>query len=203
MVWTRRKTLSFLMQIYDPLQILTPVLLEGKLLARRLASPPLQWDEDVPAQEKIGWAEWLQQLLDDGRLSFQRSVTPPGTVGSPTVVGYADASLVACAVAIYVVWELAFSTTESGHKDRPNFSSKLLVAKGRTAPLFGTIIPREEMQAVCMLLRLQLQVLRYTSLQPGSVVSATDSRCAVAALSKRGSLMKPFFANRAAEVKWG
>ena len=51
--WTRRKALSFLMQIYDPLQILTPVLLEGKLLTRRLASPSFPWDEDVPAQEKI------------------------------------------------------------------------------------------------------------------------------------------------------
>lgn len=56
------------------------------------------------------------------------------------------------------------------------------------------------MQAVCMLLRLQLQVLRYTNLRPASVVSATDSRCAVSALAKRGSTMKPFFANKAAEV---
>ena len=92
------------------------MLLEGKLLARSLAAPPVPWDDDIPAQEKIKWAEWMQQVLEDSRLSIQQSVTPPGTVERPVLAGYADARLVACAVAVYVVSKLAPSSQTQSTK---------------------------------------------------------------------------------------
>ena len=79
MSWSRCKALSFLMGVYDPLQILSPVMLQGKLLLRRTLAPPLgplPFDNELPAKEKIRWGEWMLDLLADAQTSLKRSVTP-------------------------------------------------------------------------------------------------------------------------------
>jgi uncharacterized membrane protein len=193
--WTRRMALSLVMATFDPLSLIGPVMLTGKLLLRRLASAPVQpWDTELPAADKLLWAVWMGSLLAETETAVERAVTPEGASGPPTVVGYADASIEACCAAIYVIWPLA-PTGDAGR-----FSSRLLIAKTRVSPIFGSSIPRCELQALCILMRLQLVALAASAFSPASLVTATDSRCVVAALRKPGAAMKPFFRNRVGEI---
>ena len=67
--WTRRMALSLVMGIFDPLGLIVPMVLQGKLLLRRLATLGIAaWDEDLPVGEKkemgkmvgtTGWGTYL------------------------------------------------------------------------------------------------------------------------------------------------
>ena len=85
-------------------------------------------------------------------------------------------------------------------EETPRFSSQILVARARVAPLAGTTIPKAELQALLILLRLQVEILHSTSLKPERVVSTSDSKCFLAALNKQGAQLKAFFSNRVAEA---
>ena len=54
MKFTRRQALSMVMGVYDPLGLVSPALLHGKLLLRRLYGPETSaaWDADLPRDEK-------------------------------------------------------------------------------------------------------------------------------------------------------
>ena len=152
--------------------------------------PGMGWDADLPVAEKKLWVAWFQSLLDPTEATFPRSTKPPGAVGSPRLVGFGDASMVALCVVLYVVW---------GDSQGKNHS-RILTARCRVAPLLGTTIPRGELQALVVLHRLALTVLQAFPLRFLSVSLFTDSMCSVGALKKPTSSMKPFFGNRASEI---
>ena len=49
------------MGLYDPLGLVSPALVQGKLLLRRLYEPHVKagWDSDLPVEEKKLWASWF------------------------------------------------------------------------------------------------------------------------------------------------
>ena len=63
---SKREVISFVMGAFDPLGYIGPVLLQGKLLIRRLygAGSPT-WDEDLPKEEKRLWVRWLREMEED------------------------------------------------------------------------------------------------------------------------------------------
>jgi hypothetical protein len=193
--WTRRQALSMVMGAYDPLGLLCPAMLQGKLLLRRLAAELKQdWDKKLPQKEKEAWTSWIQVLLEKSVLSMPHTVTPEGVVGLPRLVGYADESLVACCIVLYVVWRIRCSSGAAG------FVSRILVPKSRVTPLFGKTVPRSELQALCILARIVVAVLAESRTRFCRVTILTDSRFIQVATAKPSSQMKPFFSNRVGEV---
>jgi hypothetical protein len=59
---TRRGILSTINSIYDPLGFLAPVILQGKLLLRRLVSETVDWDEPVSDEIATEWDIWKNTL---------------------------------------------------------------------------------------------------------------------------------------------
>ena len=76
---TRRQALSMVMGLYDPLGLVSPALLRGKLLLRHLYGPlaPKGWDADLLPVEKNLWADWFRCLLVPTEAVFPRSTKPP------------------------------------------------------------------------------------------------------------------------------
>ena len=190
--FTCRQALSMLMAVYDPLGLISPALVRGKILLRRLYEPQVTatWDQDLPGPEKNMWAEWFESLLGAEEAVFPRSTRPACAVGIPRLAGYCDSSLLAMCVCIYVVWTLA-----SGES-----TSRILIGKCRVAPLVGMTIPRGELQALVILHRLLLVVVEAFPSRVASISAYTDSLCSLGALGKPGSHMRPYFANRVSEV---
>ena len=189
---TKRKVLSFLMSAFDPLGLLSPILLEGKVLLRRLygeADPG--WDKPLAPSQQMAWKRWVQRIQKGSEVVFPRTTRPKEAVGRPSIVGFSDASLTATCALIYLTWE----TPGPG-----GTVARVLISKCRVTPIHGMTIPRAELQAMVILLRLTVTVLKATEEKFSRVTLATDSKCVLAALHKSAPTMKPYFANRVAEV---
>ena len=188
--FTKREALSFVMGAFDPLGYLGPALLPGKLLLRRLYGEGApSWDDDLPAEEKEQWVAWLLQLAREGSVAMKRCVRPIGAKGEPILAGFCDASVSAMCAVLYVVWDTEERT-----------ESRLLLAKVRVTPLHGTSVPRSELQAMVMLVRILVVVVRAAAFTSRRMTLATDSACCVAALKRSGAALHPFFSNRVAEI---
>ena len=191
--FTRRQALSMVMATYDPLGLMGPALVTGKLLLRRLYSPSrvTSWDQDLPAAEKQRWASWFTALLSSGEATFPRTTRPTGAVGGPRLVGFCDSSEVAVCASLYVVW--------STGGDRATV--RILMGKCRVAPLLGMTVPRGEMQSLTILTRLMVVAAEAFPARFVSISAYTDSMCSIGALCKTSTTLKPYFGNRVSEIQ--
>ena len=127
-------------------------------------------------------------------LRFSRTVCPPQPTGEPWIIGFADGSLSAYCAILYVRWPYKDNQGEE------RIHTKIVMAKCRVTPLHGTTIPRSELQAVIILLRITHCLVEAAAFKAQRIVLATDSECAIAALKKPGASLAPFFANRVSEA---
>ena len=77
-IMNRRMLLSNVQSIFDPLGLLSPILLQAKLLLRETwtGPAPLGWDDPLPEGQAEKWMEFLKSLLKIKDLRFQRSLWP-------------------------------------------------------------------------------------------------------------------------------
>jgi hypothetical protein len=189
---TLKVCLSYLMGHYDPLGLVSPLLMKGKLLLRRTHSESGGWDKELPADIKKAWGFYITELSEAGTIIFPRATSPPGAGASiPRLAAFGDGSLEGFMGLVYVVW-----TMPDGES-----SVHLIIAKARVAPSTGTSVPRMEMSSLALLSRLSSLVVKAAGFQPVELVRAVDSECVVAAYNKREGVLKPFFAHRVAEAQ--
>ena len=190
--FSRRQALSMVMGLYDPLGLVGPVLLTGKLLLRRLYAPETvaSWDHDLPTTEKQRWASWFTELQEPYEVVFPRATRPPQALGLPRLAGFCDSSELAVCAIVYVVWD-----TQDG-----GVCARLLMGKCRVAPLVGMTIPRGEMQSLTILSRLLVVVAEAYPSTFASISTFTDSMCSIGALAKVSTALKPYFGNRVSEI---
>ena len=181
-----------LMGVYDPLGLISPTLVAGKLLLRRLYDPQkvTDWDQDIPKCEKQCWASWFASLLDPTEVTFPHSTRPKQAQGRPRLVGFCDAVSLGMCAAIYVVWQILSVRNES----------RIMVAKCRVTPLIGMTIPRGELQSLTMLTRMLVVVAETYPERFASISTYTDSMSSMGTLGKKSSTLKPYFANRVSEI---
>ena len=60
---TRRRVLSVICSLYDPLGVATPVVIVAKILLLELCRKGLSWDETIPREAEEAWRTWLRKLL--------------------------------------------------------------------------------------------------------------------------------------------
>lgn len=92
--FTRRGILSTVSSIYDPLGMLSPVVLTAKKILKDLCRRRIGWGDSVPESVSKEWLEWLQQLHLLDRFEVSRCMKPPGfgEVTSAQLHHFCDAS---------------------------------------------------------------------------------------------------------------
>ena len=129
---TRREILQFLASVYDPLGIVSPVTLVGKLIFREACDRHLPWDEKLSDNLGHKWLKFLKNLPE--QLQFQRSIPEyREPIDETELHSFEDASSSGVSAAIYAVV-----------KQRSGASVGLIVAKSRLAKENLTI-PRLEL----------------------------------------------------------
>ena len=188
---SRRFLLSVIMAYYDPLGLVSPIIIKARAMVQRLYGPGTggDWDTDIKPSEKEKWVKWFQAMIEVDGIAFHRTTHPPGAQGKPWLVGFSDGSLMAYCASIYMRW-----------KTSDGYVSRILMAKCLLSPLHGTTVPRAELQGLMVLLRLIKKTLEAVSITFKRVVVAVDSECVIAALQKAGHTMGPFFTNRVSEA---
>ena len=136
---SRRGILSTVSSVYDPLGIVSPVILVGKQILQDLCRRNVDWDDPVPGEILPRWERWRTELPLLEKVKIQRCVKPPG-FGSPIqteVHSFADASESGIGQVSYLRL-----VNEKGE-----VHVSFLMAKSRVPPIKPISIPRMELTA--------------------------------------------------------
>ena len=140
-VLTKRKMLSVINGVFDPLGLASSVIITAKILYSQVCKEKLSWDEEIKSEVAALWKKWIKKLIKCPSLSVPRSVIR-GEVAYITLHGFADASKLAVAACVYVV----------AYYNNQEPTQHLLTAKARVAP--EKSIPRLELVAAHTLSKL-------------------------------------------------
>ena len=133
---TKRAVLKTVAQVFDPLGLLLPVTVQGRMFLQELWNLKVGWDEQLPENEGKKWVNLRGQILKCNEISFPRSVSKGK---GDQLHLFCDASTLAYGCAVYRV---------------SNGRSNLLIAKAKVAPIKKVTIPRLELMALLLAARL-------------------------------------------------
>lgn len=185
---TKRGILSKVAKIYDPLGLVSPITLGGKLLYREACNEKCPWDASLPKHLVTKWLKWESQLppLVEIPRALPRSQEP---INEISLHSFGDASAKGVAAVVYAV-VVQPSKTYQG----------LVTSKARLAKT-GLSIPRLELVAGHMAINLVTNV--ETALQGfpiTNVVCWLDSSVALYWILRGGEL-KQFVGNRVRKIR--
>ena len=69
---SKRRLLSFISSLFGSLGLLTPSVLEAKLILQQLRKMSLDWDEEIPPNLNNRWLKWLQTLKNIKKVKLPR-----------------------------------------------------------------------------------------------------------------------------------
>ncbi|XP_050298558.1 uncharacterized protein LOC126737624 [Anthonomus grandis grandis] len=187
---TKRVILSLISQIFDPLGLLGPMILQVKLLLQKLWLLKLGWDDPVPVDIFRIWKNFTYHLSLVEYFKIPRQVT----IKNYTYLelhGFSDSSINAFGACVYV------RTLDS----LGNISVNLLSAKSRVAPLKAVSLPRLELCGALLLSRLMDKILKSLNCKPNKVYYYTDSTIVLCWLSQQPRQLKTYICNRVSEVQ--
>ena len=138
---TKRNILKITTMFYDPLGLVSPIVLQSKLIYQSLCKEKINWDTIVPESIRNVWEKFVEALRHSEKIFISR---PLFNIYDEScfyeVHGFADASSEAYSSVVYLRCVLGNSN-----------STALLCSKSRIAPSKSTTIPRLELSA-CVLL---------------------------------------------------
>jgi len=103
---TKRNILKVIAGMYDPLGLLSPVLVGMKVLFQELCVSKVDWDEGITGEREKSWIRWLRDLKETKEIHVPRCVygVRQGKFNC-SLHGFADASRKAYCAVIYFVCE--------------------------------------------------------------------------------------------------
>ena len=163
-VITKADVLSEIASMYDPIGLVGPVVLKGKLFMKVLWQLKLEWAQELPDTVKEEWDEFRSTItsLNDLRIKRQVIIDNPVNV---ELHGFADASEDAYGVCIYLR-----SRNKAG-----SVMTSLICSKSRVSPLKKKSIARLELCAATLLSKLVSRIIATLTTQISSVTLWSDS----------------------------
>nr|XP_022914664.1 uncharacterized protein LOC111425114 [Onthophagus taurus] len=188
--FTKRFMLSTISQIFDPLGLVGPVILRGKILLQKMWLQKIDWDETVPQDIYLQARDFLNDLKQLDSITISRHVA---LINSELyqICGFCDASQSAYGACVYIK-----TLNEQG-----NISSRLLMAKSKVAPVKVITIPRLELAAALLLARLVASVREALDVPIDGTWYFSDSKIVLAWICSTPNTLKTFVANRLSEIQ--
>lgn len=184
---SKREVLSVTQTIFDPLGFLAPVLLPAKLLLREIWATKTDWDTSLPENMNTKFLKWYSNLKILSNLKIPRRIGF-GDKSSWSLHTFCDASQHAYATVIFL-------RCEHDGKIFLNF----VAAKSRVAPLKRITIPRLELMACVLGVRLTKYVTEALSINDTPKHFWTDSTTALSWI-KKNDMWGTFVGNRVREI---
>ncbi|XP_077264832.1 uncharacterized protein LOC143898910 [Temnothorax americanus] len=187
--FTKRLVLSEVAQIFDPLGFASPVVIKAKMLLQELWLHKLQWDEPLPSQLSSRWLIIRKELTSLRKISIPRWYNTWST-SSMEFHGFSDASQLAMAVVVFITVHGSNGATIS-----------LVCSKTKVAPLKRLTIPRLELTAALLLLRLMQYVQATLKLNVTATHLWTDSVVTLTWIKSHALRWKDFVKNRVSQIQ--
>ena len=190
-VISRRTILSLLASIFDPLGLISPIIVEGKVIFQKTTMLKLSWDDAIPAELVQQWRSWLEKLQLLAHIRVPRCIKLLMYNDSLLELhSFSDASEYSYGCCIY-----QRCISKSG------VSSSLVYAKHRLAPVKHTTIPRLELQAATLSARLTSTILKELDLNVTNTYFWTDSMIVLCYIKNSSRRFRPFVANRLGVIR--
>ena len=185
---TRRGILSTVSSIYDPLGFVAPVLMKPKILLQQLCRQHVAWDEPLSEEAQRSWTSWLASMDRLATLDVNRCYKPKDftDITSCQVHHFSDASNVGYGAVTYLRM-----TNREG-----KIHCSFVIGKARVAPVKTVTVPRLELAAATVAVRLGAVVKRELEIPVDSVTFWTDSTTVLRYINNRTSRFKTYVANR-------
>ncbi|XP_055542562.1 uncharacterized protein LOC129728169 [Wyeomyia smithii] len=187
---TKRHLLSVIAHMYDPLGLVAPVIVIGKLLMHRIWKAKLNWDESITGELKNEVETFLRAIDGVSQLRIPRQI-----VNSDAAVfelhGFADASMYAYGACVYI----------RSLVPEKKIDVKLLCAKSKIVPKDVLTIPRKELLAAGLLVRLVEKILSALNTALNEIILWSDNQIVLAWLQKNPSQLDLYVSNRVREIK--
>ncbi|XP_058828189.1 uncharacterized protein LOC131688059 [Topomyia yanbarensis] len=184
--WSKRKILSAIASLFDPLGIAAP----AKIFMQELAMLQVKWDEPLPQHIERQWNEFYCKLNLLGKLQVPRYAFVEETMKSEIHV-FSDASEKAYGACLYI-------KSENLNKE---VGVRLIAAKSRVAPLKRLTLPRLELCAAREAAKLYAKVTRALEMTTTSAFFWSDSTIVLQWIQSPPNTWKTFVGNRVSEIQ--
>lgn len=144
---TKREVLRLLMSVFDPLGLLSHVLIFLKILMQQIWRSKVEWDQQINQEHFDQFKQWMDALPSIKRLKIPRWIGLSSSDDRIEMHTFTDASEDAYAAVVYFKIFIAEAIRYS-----------LVTSKSRVSPLKALSIPRLELQAAVLGTRLSKSV---------------------------------------------
>ena len=192
---TRRGLLSMMSSVYDPLGFVCPFVLQAKKIFQAECKSGKGWDTELDTGNMKLWLKWVEDLPVLEQFQIPRCLYPEG-YGPPVQAQlhhFCDASQAAYGAVSYV------RLTNS--KDEIHCS--LLFGKSRLAPIKTMTIPRLELSAAVVAVRMDSMLRQELKMTLTDSVFWTDSTTVLQYIKNTTKRFHTFVANRIAVIHDG
>ena len=193
---TRRGMLSATAAFYDPLGLAAPFIMRARMLLQELTRLQLGWDEAVPEDCSKQWKLWVADLQIIDQYNVPRSVLPDRLSGVSTleIHHFSDASERGYGVVSYL--------RVVDQKD--GVSCNLLLSKSHLAPIKPLSVPRLELSAATLAVKVNLEIERSFKFEVRPhIYFWTDSTTVLKYINNEAARFHVFVANRIAIIRDG
>ena len=190
---TRRGILSTVSSVYDPLGFLSPFVFTAKHILQQLCKLSGGWDEEIPEALRKPWQRWLMGLKQMEEFSITRCIKPVhfGQIQSAQMHFFCDASDIGYGVAAYLR-----ILNEKG-----DVHTALVLGKARVAPLKPITVPRMELTAAVLAVRLEKMASAEMRIPLKDSIFWTDSTAVIKYIRNENQRFQTFVANRVGVIR--
>ena len=190
---TKRDVMCVLSSIYDPLGFLTPFVLRGKIIFQETVRLKLGWSDVLPESLLKPWKDWINRISAIVcNLRIPRCIKP--CLSSDCVCElhiFSDASERALGCCAYMRCV-----------DRNGFIHvSLICSKSKVAPIKTVSIPRLELDAAVMSVKIECTLRAEMSIDLGPSFFWTDSEIVLKYIANESSRFMTFVENRVSVIR--
>ena len=185
---SKRIVASDVGRLYDPVGFLAPVLITAKIFIQSLWKAQLTWDEPLPEELREEWLAFRCTVFQVRKIKIPRWL---GMAVDRRIDyhGYCDASKRAFAAVIYV-------RCVSDSDPLNPVTVALVSAKTAVAPVKESTIPRLELSAAQLLIKLWLQICQSLRCDPSACSFYSDSMIVLSWIKRSPGQWREYVSNR-------
>lgn len=187
---TKRKFLSIVAGLFDPIGLISPIIVKLKIFIQFLWSLKIDWDTPLDNETQRKAEMLLNELKDTKQIQIDRCVTIPEAVEFQ-IHGFADASESAYGACVYL-------RSVNGNNE---VRCRLLSSKSKVAPLQRVTLARLELSAAKLLSELYAEVRNSLAIEIERVVLWSDSSIALHWIKTPSYKLQTFVANRVSFIQ--
>ena len=185
---TKRGVLATLFSIYDPLFLISPVLIIGKKLFQKLCELKIDWDDMLPKDLLTEWRKWISDLQLLSSYEVPRCVSKCSAISIQLHI-FCDGSMTAYGAVAYLRVKDCYS----------NITCSILMAKSRLTPIGKSslkTVPRIELNAAKTAVILHQKIMQEMTVILTDVFFWTDSTVVLNYIKSEIGRFHRFVANR-------